>query len=179
MLATGAQKFTANYVKTGFMHKYCSKGPNTPLRISAWRSFQHFLFLCRPTWVALIRVRTCLELRAFDTPHLNWYMSAFLLHSSAASARLRVLSVYGGAIVTSFSIVTMTLYRWSSQSIRIIVIVVTITHAHSLPPFTSSVMEHRWHRNSWMIYIYTKLLIITALISPLSENAPIILMLRR
>ena len=53
--------------------------------------FWHFSFLCRqPAWVALISVRTCFELRAFYTPHLNWYMSAFLLHSSAASARLRV-----------------------------------------------------------------------------------------
>ena len=96
--------------------------------------FWHFSFLCRqPAWVALISVRTCFELRAFYTPHLNWYMSAFLLHSSAASARLRVLSVYGGAIVTAFSIVTMTLYRWSSQSLCIIAIVVMITHAHSLP----------------------------------------------
>ena len=79
----------------------------------------------------VIRVRTCFELWAFYMPHLNWYMSAFLLHSSAASARLRVLSVYGGAIVTAFSIATMTLYRWSLQSPRIIAIIVT--HAHSLP----------------------------------------------
>ena len=68
---------------------------------------------------------------AFYSPHLNWYIYAFLLHSSAVSARLRVLSVYGGAILTAFSIVTMLLYRWSSQSPRIIAIVVT--HAHSLP----------------------------------------------
>ena len=87
----------------------------------------------RPAWVALIRVCTCFELLAFHTPHLNWYMSEFLLHSSAASARLRVLSVYGGAIVMAFSIVTMTLCHWSSQSLCIIAIVVTITHAHSLP----------------------------------------------
>ena len=43
----------------------------------------------------------------------------------------RVLSVYGGATVTAFSIVTMTLYRWSSQSLRIIVI--GAMHAHSIP----------------------------------------------
>ena len=75
--------------------------------------------------------RTCFGLRAFYTPHLNWYMSAFLLHSSAASARPPLLSAFGGAIVTAFFIVTMILYCWSSQSPRIIAIVVT--HAHSLP----------------------------------------------
>ena len=60
-------------------------------------------------------------------------MYAFLLHSNAASARLQVLSVYGGTTVMAFSNVTMTLYRWSSQSPRIIAIVVTITHTHFIP----------------------------------------------
>ena len=98
-----------------------------------------FLFVCRQARLGSVHpCRTCFELRAFYTPHLNWYMSAFLLHSSAASACLRVLSVYGGAIVTAFSIVTMTLYRWSSQFLR--AIAVTITHAHSLP----HLLPRRW-----------------------------------
>ena len=55
------------------------------------------------------------------------------MHSSAASARLQALSVYGGASVRVFSTVTMRVYRFCSQSPCIIAIVVTITHAHSLP----------------------------------------------
>ena len=85
-----------------------------------------------PACIALIHVRTCFEMRAFYSLHLNWYMYAVILHSSAASSRLRVLSVYGGATVTACSIITVILYRWSSQSLRIITTVVT--HGPSLPP---------------------------------------------
>ena len=130
-------------------------------------------------WVALIRVHTCFKLRAFYMPRLSWYMSAFLLHSSArlqASSPLCVqrrncydFFFYGHDDIISLEFTVSSYHRHRC-------------HDHACPftsPFTSSVMGHRWHRNSWMIYIYTKLLIITALISPLSENAPIILMLRR
>ena len=91
-----------------------------------------YSYVDMPAWIALICVRTYLKMGVFDSPHLNWYMYASLLHSSAASAHLRALSARRRDC-DGFFIVTMTLYRWSSQSLRIIAIVFTITHAHSLP----------------------------------------------
>ena len=92
-----------------------------------------YSYVSMPACTALICVHTYFEIWAFYSPHINWYMYAFLLHSSAASARLRAFSVYGSSTVGAFSNDTMTFYHLSSQSPRIIAIVVMITRAHSLP----------------------------------------------
>ena len=104
-----------------------------------------------PACIALIRVRTYFEMLAFYSRHFSWYMYTFLMHSSAASARLRVLSMYGGATVMAFSNLVVTLYLWSSQFPCIIAILFMITHAHSLLHLLPRRMSHSWQRNSWMI----------------------------
>ena len=53
--------------------------------------------------VALICVRTYFKMLAFDSPDLNRYMYAFLLHSSAESARLRMTIEKAGTVAPPYT----------------------------------------------------------------------------
>ena len=129
--------------------------------------FRRFLFLCRQARLG----------SAHPCPHL--FRTAGFLYAALKLVHVCIPTAFKCGVCTPpgpLCVRRRDCYGFFYRHDDIISLEFTVSschrcHDHACPftsPFTSSAMGHRWHRNSWMSYIYTKLLIKTALISPLS-----------